>query len=116
MTINFGVASESELQGFDFILSMDYHDLTNGQKLATGDNTFTERNLKLGLEVGWEKLYNGHHFFSFQAGRNGPYNSVGATLNLFGIKFDAAKYSQEVGGYAGELEDKRTSVQISLLF
>ena len=37
-------------------------------------------------------------------------------MNLFGFKIDFAKYSEEIGGYAGELEDKRTSLQVSLIF
>ena len=40
----------------------------------------------------------------------------GEGVGLFGIKFDFAKYSEEIGGYAGELEDKRTSFQVSLIF
>ena len=116
MTINTGIATESELQGFDIIMAADYHDLLDGHKLASEGNTFTERNLKLGLEVGWNRIFNGHHVFAFRLGRNGPYNSQGATLNLFGFKMDFAKYSQEVGGYAGEQEDKRWSFQLGLIF
>jgi len=59
MTMNIGVSTESELNGFDFIL---------------------------------------------------------AALNLFGFKIDFAKYSQEIGGFGGELEDKRTSIQMSTIF
>ena len=116
MTINTGIATESELQGIDIIMAADYHDLLDGHKLASEGNTFTERNLKLGLEIGWNRIFNGHHVFAFRLGRNGPYNSQGATLNLFGFKMDFAKYSQEVGGYAGEQEDKRWSFQLGLIF
>ncbi len=116
MTLNLGVSTESELNGFDLILAADYRDLTDGQKLVSDGSIMTQRNFKFGLEVGLEKLYNGHHFFSFRLGRNGPYNSYGATLNLFGFKLDYARYSQEVGGYAGELEDKRKSFQLSFTF
>ena len=116
MTVNTGIATESELQGFDIILAADYHDLLDGHKLASEGNTFTERNLKLGLEVGWNRIFNGHHVFAFRLGRNGPYNSQGMTLNVFGVKMDFAKYSQEVGGYAGEQEDKRWSFQLGLVF
>ena len=116
MTINTGIATESELQGIDIIMAADYHDLTNNQELASEGNTFTERNLKLGLEVGWNRIFNGHHFISFRIGRNGPYNSQGMTVNVLGLKIDFAKYSQEVGGYAGEQEDKRWSFQLGLLF
>ena len=116
MTMNMGISTESELGGFDIILAADYHDLTNAQKLVSKGNPITERNIKFGTEIGWNKLFNGHHLFSVRAGRNGPYNSSGWSMNLFGFKIDVAKYSQEIGGYSGELMDKRTSLQVSFIF
>ena len=116
MTMNIGISTESELRGFDIILAADYHDLTNAQKLVSKGNAITERNIKFGVEIGWNKLFNGHHLFSVRAGRNGPYNSAGWTMNLFGFKIDVANYAQEIGGHAGELMDKRKSLQVSLIF
>ena len=116
MTMNIGVSTESEFNGFDMILAADYRDLADSQGMISKGNIMTERNIKIGVEFGWQKLFNGHHLISFRAGRNGPYNSVGWSLNLFGFKVDFAKYSEEIGGYAGELEDKRTSLQVSLIF
>ena len=116
MTMNLGISTESELGGFDIILAADYHDLTNAQNLVSTGNSISERNIKFGTEIGFNKLFNGHHLFSVRAGRNGPYNSAGWTMNLFGFKIDVAKYAQEVGGYSGELMDKRTSLQLSLIF
>ncbi|MEY8218369.1 MAG: hypothetical protein RPT13_08535, partial [SAR324 cluster bacterium] len=116
MTMNIGVSTESEFNGFDMILAADYRDLADSQGMVSKGNIMTERNIKIGVEFGWQKLFNGHHLISFRAGRNGPYNSVGWSMNLFGFKVDFAKYSEEIGGYAGELEDKRTSLQVSLIF
>jgi hypothetical protein len=116
MTMNVGFASESELQGFDFILATDYRDLTNAQKLAPEGSTFTQRNLKMGAEIGWEKLNNGHHLLSFRLGRNGSYNTWGFSLNLWKLRLDFAQFSEEVGGYAGEKEDKRWAFQAGLIF
>ena len=116
MTMNMGISTESEIRGLDIILAADYHDLTNAQKLVSKGNAITERNIKFGIEIGWNKLFNGHHLFSVRAGRNGPYNSAGWTLNLFGFKIDVASYAQEIGGHAGELMDKRKSLQVSLIF
>ena len=116
MTMNIGVSTESEFNGFDMILAADYRDLADSQEMISKGNIMTERNIKIGVEFGWKKLFNGHHLISLRAGRNGPYNSVGWSMNLFGFKVDFAKYSEEVGGYAGELEDKRTSLQVSLIF
>ena len=116
MTMNIGVSTESEFNGFDMILAADYRDLADSQEMISKGNIMTERNIKIGVEFGWKKLFNGHHLISIRAGRNGPYNSVGWSMNLFGFKVDFAKYSEEIGGYAGELEDKRTSLQVSLIF
>ncbi len=116
MTMNIGVSTESEFNGLDMILAADYRDLADSQEMISKGNIMTERNIKIGVEFGWKKLFNGHHLISLRAGRNGPYNSVGWSLNLFGFKVDFAKYSEEIGGYAGELEDKRTSLQVSLIF
>jgi len=116
MTMNIGVSTEAEFNGFDMILAADYRDLADSQGMISKGNIMTERNIKIGVEFGWQKLFNGHHLISIRAGRNGPYNSVGWSMNLFGFKVDFAKYSEEVGGYAGELEDKRTSLQVSLIF
>ena len=116
MTMNIGVSTESEFNGIDMILAADYRDLADSQEMISEGNIMTERNIKIGVEFGWQKLFNGHHLISFRAGRNGPYDSVGWSLNLFGFKVDFAKYSEEIGGYAGELEDKRTSLQVSLIF
>ena len=116
MTMNIGVSTESEFNGFDMILAADYRDLADSQGMISKGNIMTERNIKIGVEFGWQKLFNGHHLISLRAGRNGPYNSVGWSMNLFGFKVDFAKYSEEIGGYAGELEDKRTSLQVSLIF
>ena len=116
MTMNIGVSTESEFNGFDMILAADYRDLADSQGMISEGNIMTERNIKIGVEFGWQKLFNGHHLISIRAGRNGPYNSVGWSMNLFGFKVDFAKYSEEIGGYAGELEDKRTSLQVSLIF
>ncbi len=116
MTMNLGFGTESELGGFDIMFAADYHDLTDAQNLVSSGNIITERNIKFGVEIGWNKLFNGHHLFSVRAGRNGPYNSAGWTLNLFGFKIDVAKYAQEIGGYSGELMDQRTSLQVSTIF
>ena len=116
MTMNIGVSTESEFNGLDMILAADYRDLADSQEMISKGNIMTERNIKIGVEFGWQKLFNGHHLISLRAGRNGPYNSVGWSMNLFGFKVDFAKYSEEIGGYAGELEDKRTSLQVSLIF
>ena len=74
------------------------------------------------MELGWNKMYNGHHFLSFRIGRNGPYNTLGATFNpnvwgLFLIpNIDVALWSQQIGAFAGDKEDKRISAGATWIF
>ncbi len=114
MTIDIGAATESELAGFDIIIAIDYVDLT----FATTEEDSMMRNLKMGAEVGIFKRTNGHHALSFRVGRNGVYTSYGVSLNppYLPIKIDYASWSEEVGSIAGEIEDKRQSVQLAFNF
>ncbi|MGK5090589.1 hypothetical protein WDW89_01085 [Deltaproteobacteria bacterium TL4] len=117
-TIDVGISSESELQGFDITLAADYADVTNAKGFA--EDTFTLINLKMGAEIAYLKAYNGHHMLSFRVGRNGPYNTAGLTINLPWLiiipKIDVAVWSQEIGDFAGDKEDKRISAQLSFIY
>ena len=104
-TLNFGAATESEFSGIDIIMAADYVDLLDAQKL-------TGSKLRLGFELGVEKLNNGHHIASFRIGHNG-YLSSGISLNLWKLKIDYAQYSQTI---SSGLEDKRKSLGFSLVF
>jgi hypothetical protein len=114
MTFDMGVSTESELVGFDIIMALDYVDITGK---TTRKKSFS-RNLKMGVEVGVFKRTNGHHALSFRVGRNGPYSTMGFTLNppYIPIKIDYANWSEEVGLVGGEIEDKRQSVQLAFNF
>lgn len=114
MTIDLGVATESEFAGFDIILAADFVDVTYQ---ATEYKSY-KRNLKMGVEVGMMKLSNAHHALSFRIGRNGTYNTYGFSINVpfLPMKIDYAKWSEEVGYVAEDLEDERQSIQISFNF
>ncbi len=114
MTMDIGIATESELAGFDIIMAVDYVDLTS----ETTEETSYQRNLKMGMEIGAFKRSNGHHALSVRFGSNGPYFTYGLTLNppFLPLKLDYASWSQEVGTVAGDVEDKRHSVQIAINF
>ena len=71
MTMNIGVSTESEFNGIDMILAADYRDLVDSQEMISKGNIMSERNIKIGVEFGWQKLFNGHHLISIRAGRNG---------------------------------------------
>ena len=52
MTMNIGVSTESEFNGFDMILAADYRDLVDSQGMESEGNIFTQRNIKIGVEFG----------------------------------------------------------------
>ncbi|MFH2128920.1 MAG: hypothetical protein ABIK68_00990 [bacterium] len=114
MSVDVGVSTESEFAGFNMILAMDWVDLT----AATTQYRSFKRNLKMGVEIGMWKRSNTHHALSFRAGRNGEYGTWGLSVNIpyFPMKIDYANWSEEVGNVAGDIEDKRQSIQISFNF
>lgn len=123
MTIDTGIATTSEIQGFDITLAADYRDWMNAQALVsettpeTGDMlSLTDRNLKIGAEIGYNKTWNGHHLISVRVGSNGPYQTMGFTLNLYLVKLDFAQWSEEIGEFGGDQEDKRITTQLSFQF
>jgi len=114
MTIDMGVATESELLGFDFILAADVVDVT----YQATQYKSSKRNLKIGAEMGMFKRTNGHHALSFRIGRNGTYSTFGFSFNppLLPVKIDYASWSEEVGAVGGEKEDKRQAIQLAINF
>ena len=112
MTVNAGLSTESELAGLDVIFAADYFDLTAQR---TEKQSFL-RSLKIGTEIGWWKLFNGHHFLAVRAGMNGGYPTMGFSVNVFGAKFEAVQWSEETGDIAGDKADKRYAIQGSLIF
>jgi hypothetical protein len=115
MTIDLGVATQSEIAGVDLLFAVDYVDITS----RLTEYTSYLRNLKLGAEAGAFMRSNGHHALAVRAGINaGHYLSAGLTFNIpyFPLKIDYAVWSEEIGLVAGEIEDRRQSVQISINF
>ena len=114
MTINVGASTEVEMLGFDVTFAADELDLLGAQDTER-DKSYVQ-DLKLGVEAGLFKLFNGHHLVSFRFGRNGVYNAFGFSLNVFGLKIDYAQWSEEVGSFAGSQEDQRQAIKITLIF
>lgn len=114
MTMDVGMAADSEFDGIDLIWSVDYVDITNE---ATKYRS-PQRNLKIGVESGVFKRSNGQHALSARIGLNGVYLTYGFSINFpyFPMKIDYAKWSEEIGNVAGEIEDKRQSIQVSINF
>lgn len=113
-SIDLGMASESEFMGIDVLAAMDLVDVT----YATTEKKSMQRNLNMGVELGFWPLANNHHFLALRFGRKGPYTSTGLSFNppILPVMIDFAQWSEEVGAVAGALEDKRTSAQISFNF
>lgn len=54
-------------------------------------------------------------FLAVRAGIHQSYPTAGATLDLWVFRIDAAMYSEELGAYGGQMEDKRYIVRLDLI-
>lgn len=114
MSMDVGLASESEYAGIDILMAIDYIDLTN----ALTEFRSIQRNLKMGAEAGVFKRSNGRHTLSARFGLNGLYLTYGFSINVpyLPLNIDFAVWSEEIGNVAGEIEDRRRSLQLSFTF
>ncbi len=112
MTLNLGASTELEVGPFDLLLATDMLDLAGAQ----GEEKDFLRDFKFGAEVGLFKLYNGHYMGSLRVGLNGVYFTYGFSINMFGLMMDYAQWSEEVGSSAGDKEDRRQAIRLSLVF
>ena len=101
---NLGLSIEKSFSAFGLVGALDYIDLTGG---IEEDEDIAKR-INIGAELRFLK------FLSVRAGLNQGYVSAGATLDLWVLKFDFATYSEEIGAYAGQREDRRYVGQITI--
>ncbi|TWI75398.1 hypothetical protein LZ24_00850 [Desulfobotulus alkaliphilus] len=99
-----GVAIQKKLGPFALLAALDYRDFTKNIKT---DNDIGKR-LHMGAEIKFKELV------SLRGGFNQGYPTLGAGLDLWILKFDAVMYSEEVGAYAGQREDKRYMGQLTI--
>lgn len=99
-----GVALKKEIGPFAVLAALDYRDITDNIE----EDSDLGKRIHMGTEVQFKDL------FAVRAGFNQGYPTLGASLDLWVIKFDAAMYSEEVGAYAGQREDKRYMGQLTI--
>jgi hypothetical protein len=101
---NLGVSIEKSFSAFGLVGALDYRDITG----AVGEDDDIPKRIHLGAELKFLKV------FSVRAGLNQGYFSGGATLDLWVLRFDFATYSEEIGAYASQREDRRYVGQITI--
>lgn len=99
-----GIALKKDMGSFTILGAFDYKDFTES---IEADDDLGKR-IHMGAELKFKNL------FAIRGGFNQGYPTFGASLDLWVLKFDAAMYSEEVGEYAGQKEDKRYMGQITI--
>jgi hypothetical protein len=101
---NFGLAAKKTFTRFVLVAALDYMDLSNSHD---ADEDMAKR-IHMGAEVQLPKI------LSVRAGFNQGYYTAGATVDFRAVRFDVATYGEEVGAHAGQREDRRYIVQITI--
>ncbi len=104
--INLGFAVTRQIWVMKTTMAMDYDDI--------GGNVGTDKDkgkrLHMGAEMKFPKI------LALRVGLNQGYLSYGAGLDFWLLKLDYAYYKEEVGAYAGQREDARHVVELSIGF
>ncbi len=102
--INFGVSISDFIWKFPTTIAFDYKDVAAN---LGGDKDKGKR-VYLGAEIDLHKM------FTVRTGLNQGYVSFGAELRIWVIKLAYARYSEEVGAYAGQKSDERNVFLLSV--
>ncbi|MCC7201504.1 MAG: hypothetical protein IT393_02415 [Nitrospirae bacterium] len=102
--VNLGISIQPKVPlASSCILALDYQDIS---KAFEQDDSFGKR-LHAGAELGFLK----NHFI-LRGGLNGGYPAFGAEVDIWLLKVSYANYTEEIGVYAGQDEDKRQALQL----
>ena len=101
---NLGLSIEKSFSAFGLVAALDYKDLTG----AIEEDDDIPKRIHIGAELKFLK------FLAVRAGLNQGYLSAGATLELWVLRLDFATYSEEIGAYAGQREDRRYVAQLTI--
>ncbi len=104
--INLGGAITRQLWIMKTTVAMDYNDIGG----SVGTDTDKGKRLHVGAELKFPKI------LALRVGLNQGYMTYGAGLNFWLLRLDYAYYKEEVGAYAGQREDARHSLQLSIGF
>ncbi len=103
--VNVGAAFTPKLGPLAVTFAADLVDVTRN---LTDDEDW-EKRTNYGAEA---RLWK---FLAVRAGMHQSYPTVGATIDLWIFRVDAAVYSEEIGAYGGQQEDKRYIVRLDLI-
>ena len=101
---NAGIALKKSFLKFSLTGAIDYLDLTNN---IGEDDDWTKR-LHMGIEFKLPLV------LSLRAGLNQGYGTLGATVDVWFIRFDFATYAEEVGAHSGQRSDRRYMGQFTI--
>lgn len=96
-TINFGVSITDFIWKFPTTIALDYKDIAG----ELGNDKDKGKRIYLGAEIDLHKR------FTVRAGLNQGYVSFGAEFRFWVIKLAYARYSEEVGAFAGQKDEER---------
>lgn len=102
--INLGGAVTRDLWITKATLAADYNDVAG----SVGTDKDKGKRLHMGAEIKFPKI------LALRAGLNQGYMSYGAGLDFWLLKLDYAYYKEEVGAYAGQREDTRHALELSI--
>lgn len=102
--VNTGVAFITDLSFAKFTLAADFRDVA----MNDGEDEDIGKRLHLGAEFRFNYL------LAVRAGFNQGYYTLGASVDFWIIRVDAATYGEEIGAYAGQREDRRYLVQVTV--
>lgn len=98
--LSLGLGTEIDLPGLDLRTGLEYRHITlQGEQLG--------KKLHMGAELGLPLI-------DLRAGLNQGYPTLGAGVDLWLIRLDAAYYKEEVGIYPGQTPSERVQVGLSL--
>ncbi len=105
-SINIGGSVTKQLAFLNTTVAADLKDIASN----TSDDSDKGKRLHIGVEAKLPKI------LTVRAGINQGYISYGLGVDFWLIKLSYAHYKEEVGGYAGQREDARHVVQLSIGF
>jgi len=110
-----GLTMAHEFGPFKWVMAIDVRDLTKEQG-SEGDDSWARR-VHGGMELAMLPTSDLNYLLTVRGGYNQGYKSMGAEFRLGNsLVVGVAQYSEEVGEFAGDKENKRTALYVSLGF
>ncbi|MBT4286192.1 MAG: hypothetical protein HOD92_02560 [Deltaproteobacteria bacterium] len=110
-----GFTMAHEFGPFKWVMAIDVRDLTQEQG-SEGDKSWARR-IHGGMEFAMFPTSDLNYLLTVRGGYNQGYKSLGAEFRLGNsLVIGVAQFSEEVGEFAGDKENKRTAAYVSLGF